>query len=69
MEDFDDGAGQLAALAPLRANLLAGDLRMFYLLWLTAVEADVFANDTPEPLPGVGPLDGSAGSIRRFFSN
>ena len=67
VEDFDDGAGQLAALAPLRANLLAGDLRMFYLLWLTAVEADVFAKDAPEPLPGVGPLDGALEAFADFF--
>jgi hypothetical protein len=67
VEDFDDGAGQLAALAPLRAKILAGDLRMFYLLWLTAVEADVFADDTPEPLPGVGPLDGTLEAFSEFF--
>ena len=67
VEDFDDGAGQLAALAPLRANILAGDLRMFYLLWLTAVEADVFADDTPEPLPGVGPLDGTIEALAEVF--
>ena len=67
VEDFDGGAGQLAALAPLRANMLAGDLRMFYLLWLTAVEADVFAKDAPEPLPGVGPLDGALEAFADFF--
>ena len=67
VEDFDGGAGQLAALAPLRANLLAGDLRMFYLLWLTAVEADVFTADTLEPLPGVGPLDGALEAFAEFF--
>jgi hypothetical protein len=67
VEDCDDGAGQLAALAPLRAKILAGDLRMFYLLWLTAVEADVFADDTPEPLPGVGPLDGALEAFAEFF--
>ena len=35
--DWDDGSGWLAALAPLRADMLAGDLRLCYLLWLTAV--------------------------------
>jgi hypothetical protein len=67
VEDLDEGAGHLAALAPLRANILAGDLRMFYLLWLTAVEADVFADDTPEPLPDVGPLDGALEAFAEFF--
>jgi len=67
VEDFDDGAGRLAALAPLRANILAGDLRMFYLLWLTAVEADVFVEDALEPLPGIGPLDGALEAFAEFF--
>lgn len=67
VEDFDDGAGWLAALAPLRAKILAGDLRMFYLLWLTAVETDVFADDVTEPLPGVGPLDGALEAFADFF--
>jgi hypothetical protein len=67
VEDLEEGAGQLAALAPLRANILAGDLRMFYLLWLTVVEADAFPDDTPEPLPGVGPLDGALEAFTEFF--
>ncbi len=66
-EDFNEGSGQLAALAPLRANIMAGDLRMFYLLWLTAVEADVFADDALEPLPGIGPLDGALNAFAEFF--
>ena len=67
VEDFDEGAGQLAALAPLRAKILAGDLRIFYLLWLTSIEADVFTDDTLEPLPGVGPLDGTLEAFADFF--
>ena len=35
-DDPDDGSGRLAALAPLRAELLGGDMRMPYLLWLAA---------------------------------
>jgi hypothetical protein len=37
-EEGEEGSGWLAALAPLRADVLQGDLRLFYLLWLTAVE-------------------------------
>ena len=37
-DDWDDGSGRLAALAPLRTDLLSGDLRLFYLLWLKAVQ-------------------------------
>lgn len=66
-EDWDDGSGWLAALAPLRAEVLAGDLRLFYLLWLTAVEADVFQPDEPEPLPGIGPLSGAHEAFSDFF--
>ena len=66
-EDWDDGSGWLAALAPLRADVLRSDLRLFYLLWLTAVEADVFEPDELEPLPGIGPLTGALEAFANFF--
>ncbi|MEX2647473.1 MAG: hypothetical protein WD673_00510 [Alphaproteobacteria bacterium] len=66
-EDWDDGSGWLAALAPLRADVLAGDLRLFYLLWLTSVEADAFEADDPEPLPGIGPMTGALEAFVNFF--
>lgn len=66
-EDWDDGSGWLAALAPLRAEVLAGDLRVFYLLWLTAVEADVFEPGQPEPLPGIGPMSATLEAFAEFF--
>lgn len=66
-EDWDDGSGWLAALAPLRADVLSGDLRLFYLLWLSAVEADVFEPDEPEPMPGIGPMTGALEAFAEFF--
>lgn len=66
-EDLDDGSGWLAALAPLRAEVLAGDLRLFYLLWLTAVQAEVFEADQPEPMPGIGPMSASLEAFAEFF--
>lgn len=66
-EDWDDGSGWLAALTSLRAEVLAGDLRLFYLLWLTAVEADVFEADEPEPMPGVGPMSAALEAFTGFF--
>ncbi|NJO54893.1 MAG: hypothetical protein HC829_08705, partial [Bacteroidales bacterium] len=66
-EDWDDGSRWLAALAPLRADVLGGDLRLFYLLWLTAVEADVFEPDEPEPLPGIAPMTGALEAFADFF--
>jgi hypothetical protein len=68
VEDWDDGTGWLAALTPLRADLLAGDLRLFYLLWLTAVEADAFEADEPEPLPGIGPITAGLEAFAEFFA-
>jgi len=66
-EDWDDGSGWLAALAPLRAEVLAGDLRLFYLLWLTAVQAEVFEVGQPEPMPGIGPMSASLEAFAEFF--
>jgi hypothetical protein len=66
-EDWDDGSGSLAALTPLRAEVLAGDYRLFYLLWLTTVEADAIAADEPEPMPGIGPLTGALEAFASFF--
>jgi hypothetical protein len=66
-EDWDDGSGWLAALTPLRADVLAGDLRLFYLLWLTAVQAGVFEADQPEPMPGIGPMSASLEAFAEIF--
>ena len=67
-EPDDDGLGWLGALAPLRAELLSGDLRLFYLLWLTAVEAGDLEDEEEEPLPGLGPLSGALEAFANFFN-
>ena len=66
-EDWDDGTGWLDALAPLRAEVLSGDLRLFYLLWLTAVEEGALEADEKEPLGGLGPLTGALEAAADFF--
>jgi len=66
-DDWDDGSGHLAALAPLRADVISGDLRLFYLLWLTAVEEELVPDDEAEPLPGIGPLTGALEAFAGFF--
>jgi hypothetical protein len=82
-EEGEEGSGWLAALAPLRADVLQGDLRLFYLLWLTAVEEteggeeeekedededeDTLAPDELEPLPGIGPMTASLEAFADFF--
>lgn len=67
-DPWDDGAGHLAALAPLRADVLSGDLRLFYLLWLAAVEDGDVADDEIEPLPGIAPLTGALEGFAGFFA-
>ena len=56
--DWDDGAGWLGAMAPLRADLLSGDWRLPYLLWLTGVQNGSLRDDALEPLSGIAPLNG-----------
>jgi hypothetical protein len=66
-DTWDDGSGWLAALAPLRAAVLSGDYRLFYLLWLMAVQYELVADDDVEPLPGIGPLNGALEGFVQFF--
>ncbi len=66
-EDWDDGSGWLDALAPLRAEVLSGDLRLFYLLWLTAIEDGVLEAGETEPLAGLGPLTDALEAAAGFF--
>ncbi|MDW6024757.1 hypothetical protein SAZ10_23665 [Mesorhizobium sp. BAC0120] len=64
---WDDGSGWLATLAQLRADVLSGDLRLFYLLWLAAVQYELVSDGELEPLPGIGPLTGPLEAFAEFF--
>jgi hypothetical protein len=68
IDDWEEGSGRLADMAPLRADVLAGDLRCFYLLWLSAVEDDLVEDDEHEPMPGMGPLTASLVAFAEFFA-
>lgn len=57
----------LAAFVPLRAAVMAGDLRLFYLQWLNAVQYDLVPDDEVEPLPGIGPLSDALELFADFF--
>jgi hypothetical protein len=66
--EYDDrGDGWLDVLAPLRDDILDGDLRPFYLMWLMTVESGEAPDDAIEPLPGIGPLKPSHESFAQFF--
>ena len=49
------------------ADVLSGDFRLFYLLWLTAVQDGLVSEDDVEPLPGIGPLTGALQGFAAFF--
>lgn len=66
-DDWDDGSDWLAALAPLRAAVLGGDLRLFYLLWLMAVQAETLGPEEVAPLPGIGPMTNELEAFAQFF--
>ncbi|MCY3984778.1 MAG: WVD2 family protein [Roseovarius sp.] len=66
-EDWEEGPGWLDALAPLRYDLLSGDLRLAYLIWLASTEWDMLEDDIREPLSGIGPLTKSLEEFGNFF--
>ena len=70
-DDYDwiEGAGQLDPLIPVRAELLAGDLRGLYLGWLGTVESgeiDERAVEPPVP-PGLGKLSPALAAFAAFL--
>lgn len=64
--EVDDGSGWMGSLAGLRQELLAGDLRLFYLCWLWRVQAGEIDDESLEPLPGIGPLTASQEALAYF---
>jgi hypothetical protein len=63
--EFDDGSGWLAALAPLRHELMEGDLRCLYLAWLLCVQTGLVGKKASEPPVPPGLTQPSA-SLRAF---
>ncbi len=65
----DEGEGSLAALAPLRAELMGGDLRPAYLAWLLAVTAYDIEDDEEEPPvpPGLANLTAAQQAMVDFL--
>lgn len=67
--DWVQGEGWLSTLAPLRNDILAGDLRSLYLAWLAAQYSDDLAETTLEPTvpPGLGDLSGALRGLAEFL--
>ena len=66
-DDGSGGVGWLAAMAPLRTDLLSGDWRLAYLLWLIGVQNGILDDAALEPLPGIAPLTGGLQAFADFF--
>ena len=65
----DEQHGSLAALCPLRAELMRGDLRPAYLAWLLAVEGAHVDDDVEEPAvpAGLAELTGAQETMVDFL--
>jgi hypothetical protein len=73
-EDEDDeawweGAGLLAPIVPVRAELAAGDRRLLYLAWLLCVQHREVADEELEPPipPGLNNLSGPLQAVADFL--
>jgi hypothetical protein len=67
--DWIEGSGWLSALAPLRNDILLGDMRALYLAWLANVDyVDVAEDDLEPPVPaGLAKLTAPLNRLVRFL--
>lgn len=67
--EWAEGEGWLAALLPIRADLLSGDYRALYLGWLGALQSEEIEDDELEPpVPaGLGALNASLDRLADFL--
>lgn len=66
---IEDGRGWMARLAPVRDELLRGDIRSLYIGWLAAVTGEMMDDDNMEPLPmyGLGSLTAAQQALAEFL--
>jgi hypothetical protein len=73
---FIDGSEWMDQLKPLRDDVLAGDLRLLYLIWLIGVEDGIYEDEdeeedrrdtVSEPISGIGPLTPQLKAAAEFF--
>ncbi len=66
--DWEEGEGWMSSLAPLRAEILSGDLRGLYLGWLAGVLSEDVDDDDEPPVPaGLGELSGPQQALVEFL--
>lgn len=66
---MEDGRGWMTRLAPVRDELLRGDLRSLYIGWLAAVTREMMDDDEMEPLTvsGLGSLTAAQLALAEFL--
>jgi len=66
----DDGQGWMTRLAPVREELLRGDLRSLYIGWLSAVSRGLAEDDDLEPplLADLGRLTAAQSALAEFLA-
>jgi hypothetical protein len=66
---MEDGRGWMARLAPVREELLRGDIRSLYIGWLPAVAREIMDDDAIEPLSvnGLGSLTAAQKALAEFL--
>ena len=66
---MEDGRGWMARLAPVRDELLRGDIRSLYIGWLAAVTREMVDDDDLEPLSieGLGNLTAAQQALAEFL--
>jgi len=66
---MENGHGWMARLAPVREELLKGDMRSLYIGWLSAVAAEMIDHDETEPISmgGLGSLTVAQKALAEFL--
>ena len=66
---MEDGRGWMARLAPVRDELLRGDIRSLYIGWLATVTGEMLDDDEMEPLSvsGLGSLTSAQQALAEFL--
>ena len=66
---MEDGRGWMARLAPVRDELLRGDMRSLYIGWLAGITGEMMDDDEKEPvsISGLGSLTAAQQALAEFL--